>query len=185
MPQQQVADVPQEIAILETLPLSQLRARWAEAYGTSPPTAARAGYLLRGIAYRIQEKVFGGLSPAVLRRLEKLAPGNESRRHKHSPPTRLKPGSRLLREWQGTTYEVTVTETGYVHKEQSFKSLSEIARVITGTRWSGPLFFGLKSKSTASEPASARTFVVDLATQKKAPREKSSSAHDAEPSHAR
>ena len=98
--------------------------------------------------YRLQEKAYGGLSAATRKRLRALAAEIEA-----DPDAdflevpRIKPGARLIREWQGETHKVTVTEDGFVYAGQRYKSLSEIARLITGTRWSGPLFFGLKSGS--------------------------------------
>jgi hypothetical protein len=102
------------------------------------------------LAYRLQEQAFGGLKPAYKRRLRQLAESfeqNPSRIVKTVSPARIKPGTRLIRQWDGQTHQVTVAEEGFEYKGERYKSLSEIARLITGTRWSGPLFFGLKQSA--------------------------------------
>jgi hypothetical protein len=96
----------------------------------------------------LQEQAFGGLKPAYKRRLRQLAESfdrDSGRVAKAvSSSARIKPGTRLIRQWDGQTHQVTVAEDGFEYKGERYKSLSEIARLITGTRWSGPLFFGLK-----------------------------------------
>jgi hypothetical protein len=101
--------------------------------------------LIRGIAYRLQEQVYGGLPDAIRRRLRQLR--DAFARDPNYQPARkpdLKPGTRLIREWRGEIHEVSVLEVGFSYRGKSFDNLSEIARTITGTRWSGPLFFGIK-----------------------------------------
>lgn len=96
-------------------------------------------------AYRIQENAFGGLSTMTRRRLKQIAisleNGNDNLKGGQRP---IKPGTRLIREWQGKTHTVSVLETGFEFQGSRYRSLSEIARLITGARWSGPLFFGLR-----------------------------------------
>jgi len=101
---------------------------------------------VRALAYRIQEKALGGLKPSTRRLLAKVAADVSARRPiQGAPEPSLKPGSVLLREWHGTQHQVIVREDGIVFRGKRYKSLSEIAYRITGTKWSGPRFFGLKS----------------------------------------
>jgi hypothetical protein len=97
------------------------------------------------LAYRIQENVYGGLSPKASKKLQEIAESlnTTSRKRKF---TSLQPGTRLVRSWQGLLHQVTVLTSGYEYNGKSYDSLSVIAREITGTRWSGPLFFGTKRK---------------------------------------
>ena len=111
--------------------------------------------LIQAIAYRTQEKAFGGLSRAARMKLigGGATPGRSGAAHAQTQH-RIKPGTRLLREWQGQTHEVTATAEGaFFYRGASYRSLSEVARQITGTRWSGPAFFGLKQTAkTAHGP---------------------------------
>ena len=104
------------------------------------------------LAYRIQENAYGGLKQStrselhgIARRMEKSSSANQQ-----ICQPRLKSGTRIVRKWRGETHEVIVTESGYEYRRASYKSLSEIARKITGTRWSGPAFFGLRSPKAIS-----------------------------------
>jgi hypothetical protein len=137
-------DLPAELARLQTLTLPELKAKWAELYG-KPLKGGRRDFLTRGIAYRLQELVYGGLSAKTRGRLKQLAK-QFARNPDHRPAVApdLKPGCRLLREWRGVMHEVVVLEKGFRYRDQSHRTLSEIARLITGTRWSGPVFFGVK-----------------------------------------
>ena len=135
-----------EIGDLADLDLPVLRTLWRELYGSEPPVRMSRELIIQAIAYRIQEKMFGGLSRAARM---KLAAGMGGPAGAKSPRTKtqhlVKPGTRFLREWQGHTYEVTATSDGcFLYRDSSYRSLSEIARQITGTRWSGPAFFGLR-----------------------------------------
>ncbi len=100
------------------------------------------------LAYKLQEQAYGGLKPEVKRRLRELAAGlhrdSKKTAAQRRDPLRIKPGTRLIRQWEGQTHHVTVGEAGFEYNGERYKSLSAIARLITGTRWSGPLFFGLK-----------------------------------------
>ncbi len=123
-----------EVVSLIDMPLADLRTEWQSRYG--PPPKHRAADLLRRVlAWRIQAEVFGDLDVTMRRMLSKeqnvLRPA-------------AKPGMRLAREWAGRRYEVVVIESGVVFEEQTFGSLSEVARHITGRRWNGPRFFGLR-----------------------------------------
>ena len=100
---------------------------------------------MRGIAYRLQEKALGGLKPSTRRLLQRIATDAHERRATLSTSApRLKPGAVLLREWHGTTHQVSVLADGVRFRGKRYRSLSQVARVITGSRWSGPLFFGLR-----------------------------------------
>jgi len=155
-------DLPAELARLQTLTLPELKTKWVEFYG-KPLKGARRDFLIRGIAYRLQELIYGGLSAKTRRRLKQLAK-QFARDPDHRPTVApaLKPGCRLLREWHGVMYEVVVLEQGFRHRDQTFRTLSEVARLITGTRWSGPVFFGLKKAAVAAgtkQPVSVRAAV--------------------------
>ena len=150
--------IPDRIAELEALDTRELRARWQRAYGQPAPKHASRDLLLRAVAHRLQEQAEGGPSKAALRRLAKLAALNGGG-SLPTPPSlpRLKPGSRLIREWRGKVHHVTVLEEGFDYCGTRYGSLSHIARTITGARWSGPLFFGLrKTGARAQEPTNGR-----------------------------
>jgi Protein of unknown function (DUF2924) len=137
----------EQIAALEALDIGQLRNRWAEAYSMPPPPGMHCQFLVRGLAHRLQEEALGGLAPALRRRLVRLA--GELNRHGGDAlvaAPRIKPGTRLVRQWHGAVHRVTVLENGFAYRGERYYSLSAIARAITGTRWSGPTFFGLRPR---------------------------------------
>jgi hypothetical protein len=137
-----------EISALSALSKAELLTRWRERLKQAPPSHLNKPILVPLLAYRLQEQAFGGLKPAYKRRLRQLAESFEQSptgsAKTVSSSTRIKPGTRLIRQWDGQTHQVTVAEEGFEYKGERYKSLSEIARLVTGTRWSGPLFFGLK-----------------------------------------
>ena len=137
-----------ELAGLPALDRRALREKWRILYGTEPPGGIRNNFLMHAIAHRMQEQASGGLEPATRRFLEKTAEDNTFRQ-KTVRIISTKPGTRLLREWHGVTYEVIIREDGVQCNGICYRSLSEVARAITGTRWSGPLFFGLKKHKVA------------------------------------
>ena len=143
-----------ELARLPGLSHAQLKARWLELYG-KPLKGARRKLLMLGIAYRLQEEVYGGLPENVLQQLRQLHTAF-ARNPDHQPMPRLKPGTCLVREWRGVLHEVTVLERGFSHGGQTYETLSEVARTITGTRWSGPLFFGLRKPAVKGSKARGR-----------------------------
>lgn len=146
-----------ELAALGSLNTLQLRERWKALYGTEPPPRASRDLLVRAVAYRIQERTLGGLSTATRRLLERLADNVDARRPLRTTPARkLHPGAILLREWGGVRHQVTVLENGVVFRGEQYRSLSEVARIITGSRWSGPLFFGLKTRTREAAGSGAR-----------------------------
>ena len=128
------------IARLGSLTPAELRTEWIAACGAPAPNVGTA-LLRRLLAQRLQEKRLGGLSAMVVRELERTAAGPAMA----SVPTRItvSPGARLIREWQGRTIAVLTTESGFVWEERKYRSLSQIAREVTGAHWSGPRFFGL------------------------------------------
>jgi hypothetical protein len=144
------AELEAEIEQIRSLPIDQLRALWRRTFKSSPPSAFGKDMLGRMICYHMQEKALGGLSRASQRLLDNIGEGKPeietSRR-------RLKPGTVLVREYQGERHSVVVASDGFVWKEETYASLSIIARLITGTRWNGPKFFGLRLSIDNSEAA--------------------------------
>ena len=136
------------ISALATMATPALKARWRELFQSDPPAFNRH-YLISRLTYRIQELAYGGLSPTVAARLEAIATDEKyvdpeiARKRVVGKPVN---GTRLVREWQGIEHTVTVTEHGFEYRGRPFKSLSAVANAITGTRWSGPLFFGLRAQ---------------------------------------
>lgn len=146
-----------DFAQWQTATLHTLRVAWRRLYRTEPPAALTRDLLLRGVTYKLQEKQLGGLDPASARILRKLTSsvGAEKSASVALDPV-LTPGARIARHWRGITYTVLVLSDGFEHDGQRHRSLSEIARKITGTNWSGPRFFGLfKPKRTKGEPNAA------------------------------
>lgn len=151
------ANGPIEVDLLNLseLTIEGLRASWMERFGADPPAVRSRDLLLRIFAWRTQADAFGGLDAATERKLREIAKALE-RDGKYEPKIRhdLSPGVVLTREWKGVTHKVTATAEGFQHLGKRHKSLSDIARTITGTRWSGPRFFGLEQK-TARQPGRA------------------------------
>jgi len=134
---------------LPTMGRGELRTEWRRLYGIEAPIRPGRALLIAAVAYRLQEDALGGPGPELRRRLCKIA---EAARHgsEVAPAApRLKPGTRLMREWQGRTHQVVVIDDGFLWQQAYYRSLSQIAREITGTRWSGPVFFGLKPRTVA------------------------------------
>lgn len=123
----------------------ELIRRWWQLYDAAPPPFISRKLMIRILAYRVQEQVFGGLRPATRRMLERIA-AEAAETSKVPLPYVLKPGTRLLREWHGFTYEVTVLEEDVLFNGRQYASLTKVATEITGVKWSGPLFFGLKKR---------------------------------------
>lgn len=139
--------IPARLAALKTTPTPNLKKQWRELFDSEPPPFNRR-YLESRLAYRIQELAYGGLKPETVRRLERLGEdldgGDKKKRGMRADAMPIT-GTRLLREWQGVEHLVTVTTDGFEWQGRPYKSLSAIARAITGTRWNGWVFFGLKS----------------------------------------
>jgi hypothetical protein len=133
------------IAELASMDAPSLKARWRELFDTEPPPYNRR-FLESRLAYRIQELTYGGLRPGAIERLEHLGDhldGGSVKKRKTATDGRLLPGTRLLREWQGVEHTVTVLSKGYDFEGRPYKSLTAIARAITGKSWNGWTFFGL------------------------------------------
>jgi hypothetical protein len=131
-----------EIGRVRSLGLDELRTLWRVTFRSPPPPAFTKDLMARFLCWHIQEQAFGGLDPETAKHLDGLARGA---RQGSDQPRRLKPGTVLLREYQGERHTVTVVPNGYVWHETTYASLSTIARAITGTSWNGPRFFGLRS----------------------------------------
>jgi Protein of unknown function (DUF2924) len=135
---------------LPQLDIRELREAWCRLYKADASPCLSRELLTRAIAYRMQEVALGALRPEPQRQLRQIALELKQNRETtiHLRP-QLKPGTRLMREWQGRTYEVLVLDDGFSWQGADYRSLSAIARKITGTAWSGPLFFGLRSNRSA------------------------------------
>jgi len=139
------------LARLPELNFGELRQQWRTLYKAEASPHLSRELLVRAVAYRMQEVALGGLRPERQRHLRQFAQQlNESQEGRIRPRPELKPGTRLVREWQGRTYEVLVINGGFSWQGMSYRSLSALARKITGTAWSGPLFFGLKPNRSAT-----------------------------------
>ncbi len=135
------------LAALKRAPTADLKRQWHDLFGTDAPPYSRR-FLESRLAYRIQELAYGGLKPETVKRLEALGNqldgGNITLRRIRADQKPIA-GTRLIRDWQGVEHAVTVRDDGYEYQGRPYKSLSAIARAITGTRWNGWVFFGLKS----------------------------------------
>ena len=140
---------------LTELILGELRQRWRILYKTEASLHLSRELLVRAVAYRMQEVALGGLRLGRQRQLHQIAQQFKETGAATTPRRpELKPGTRLVREWQGRTYEVLVLDRGFSWQGTHYRSLSALARKITGTPWSGPLFFGLKPNRPANRRSS-------------------------------
>jgi hypothetical protein len=143
------AALTNEIAHLRGLDLDGLRARWRSITGRPAPSHVPKTLLLRVLAYRVQAAALGDLDRATARLLDRLALDAHSRERVDVPvpdSVGLKPGTVLVREWEGSPHRVMVLADGFAWNGATYVSLSQVARAITGTRWNGPRFFGLRDK---------------------------------------
>lgn len=138
---------------LERLSRDQLRTRWTKELAEKPPASIGHGILALGIAYARQERCHGGISGRVARELDR-APRSDLTNGTSVPSPVLRSGTILVREWQGITHHVTAVDDGFVWNGQTHRSLSSIARAITGTKWNGPRFFGLRETNTNAAASS-------------------------------
>ena len=140
---QEGGSIDDRLEWLRSLDPIALREEWRKLKGSDPPRLSR-DLMLRALAYALQVKAFGGLSPSTLRKLEVSNEGtSEAPRNSEQQKSALSAGARMVREWHGRTYSVEVTQEGFLFEGRTYRSLSEIARKITGSHWSGPRFFGL------------------------------------------
>jgi hypothetical protein len=134
---------------LRTLGPEKLDQTWRELFGSERPRRVYGDLLIKALGYRLQENTAGGLKPSTRRLLERWGRHGSERGPWAEPArTQLKAGTTLVREWHGVTHRVSVLDDGFDFHGKRFGSLSEIARKITGVRWSGPLFFGLRSSAS-------------------------------------
>ena len=142
----QAEKLGQELKDLETRGDDELKNRWRRLYGRNPPQKIHRSLLIAAVAHRMQENALGALKSSVRRHLMQAANNPATPRPSpHYPSLRPRAGTVLVRDWGGVTHQARVLEDGILFRSKRYKSLSEVASVITGSRWSGPLFFGLKS----------------------------------------
>jgi hypothetical protein len=143
-----ITPVLARLAALKSAPTAQLKRQWRDLFETEPPPYNRR-FLESRLAYRIQELAYGGLKPETVERLEALGEqldGGNLTVRRTRVDNRPIAGTRLIREWQGVEHTIVVLQDGYDYQGRPYKSLSAIARAITGTRWNGWVFFGLKNQ---------------------------------------
>ena len=143
-----------QIAVFEAMSRDELRDRFRKAFQVPPPAYLSREFLIRALSHRFQEGASGDPHRALAKRLQTMAATlreTDTIDVGHTPP--VKPGTRLIREWKGRTHEVIVTEAGFIYRDERYQSLSQIARLITDARWSGPRFFGLTKRK---QPAGNR-----------------------------
>lgn len=135
-----------QLAALKSAPVSDLKQKWRDLFEREPPPYNRR-FLENRLAYRIQELAYGGLSQETLERLDALADELDGKKPKRRSPIENRPiaGTRLIREWRGVEHCVTVRQEDFEYQGRPYKSLSAIARHITGTQWNGLVFFGMKN----------------------------------------
>lgn len=135
-------DVVGKVAALPALENNELKKLWQELFGEAAPRKKR-DYLIPRLAWRIQELAYGGLTDEAQDRINRLVSSKEQIKPSSNRTRRPAVGTKLIREYQGVEHHVTVTRNGFEYQSRTYRSLSHVAREITGTRWSGPLFFGL------------------------------------------
>ena len=137
--------IARKILELQSLDAFALRARWQQAFGRPAPKGISQRLLRYALAYEAQARAWGGLRPATMRKLLDYAhrSGSAEAEPRLKPRGTPSPGARLVREWHGHVHVVEVAADGCIYEGKRYRSLSEVARAITGARWSGPRFFGL------------------------------------------
>ena len=144
-----------EIGRLPDLSLLELRHRWKTLFGHSAPKSLRRNFLARAVAYQMQVEVYGGLSVATKRRLREIASAvRNGDANAMLGGNRIKPGTQMIRQWQGITHSVTALVDGFECNGRTYKSLSAVANAITGTNWNGFAFFGIKRAPSGNKNAS-------------------------------
>ncbi len=152
------ADLAAKLATLPEMAIGDLRAEWRRLYRAHPPNKIGRRLLELGIAWKLQERALGGFGAATKRRLADLVKTmDENGDLAKTRAVILKPGAKLVREWRGETHDILVLEDGFQWRGRPWRSLSAIAREITGAHWSGPRFFGLRAKTEAEERVGSQT----------------------------
>ncbi|WP_070154943.1 DUF2924 domain-containing protein [Sphingobium phenoxybenzoativorans] len=145
--------IAHKLAALSTLSPAQLCGEWLQLYGKSAPPYSHQ-LLTLGLAYKMQEQWHGGLAPNHQKLLDRLMKQDgDERRTPMNLANAYMPGTHLLREWRGKTYRVVIQDEGYIYGDRTYRSLSQIAKEITGTSWSGPRFFGLVERKGKGDGA--------------------------------
>ena len=144
-------DVAGELAQLEGQTIFELRQEWRRLHQVAPPMRLSRDLLIRGILYKLQERALGGLSKSILRKLSQTGLEPTTGKRSSAPSIALKLGTRLVREWHGVTHTVLIHADGVEWNGRRYPSLSVVAREITGARWSGPRFFGLKARNLSTD----------------------------------
>ena len=139
-------DVIKRVAALPGMTTGDLKAMWREYHETEPPPFKKA-FLVKRLAYRLQELAYGGLSEETEERLEEFASDNCETLASKIKREQLLPGTRLIRMWKGVEHGCTVLDDGFEYHGRRFKSLTAVANFITGSRWNGYVFFGLKKQN--------------------------------------
>jgi hypothetical protein len=150
-----ISQVERQIAELVDRSTPDLRVAWRQLHHTGPPLGLSRDLLIRALTYQLQEQSYGGVSQALRRRLQSLAGASEKGTLAVDPGRALKAGTTLVRQWRGHTHTVLVHKDGFEHEGQRYRSLSVIAKRITGAHWSGPRFFGLTKRARAAVGAKA------------------------------
>ena len=152
-----LTDLPEALTALESADRADLLDLWHELIGAPPPKNLSLPFLRRALAFELQCQALGGPKVRTIADLARIAAGSASRA---SVGTKLRPGAKLIREWQGRTWTVEVIDGGFLMAGERYVSLSAIARKITGARWSGPRFFGLaeevRREDTPTKPSHRR-----------------------------
>jgi hypothetical protein len=144
-------NIAEALERFSALTIFELRGEWRQLHRRSPPMRLSRDLLMRGITYKLQERSLGGLSKSIIRKLDRLDNEVEaSDARDRAPPISLKPGTRLMREWRGVTHTVLVHADGLEWNNRRYRSLTVVAREITGAHWSGPRFFGLSKRAGLS-----------------------------------
>jgi hypothetical protein len=151
--------IAQRLLSLPLLGNKQLRGLWEELFHAPTALKMRRDFMIPILCYRLQEREFGPIAKPIRKRLERLAQQGHAAPDRFVSHPRLSPGTRLVRQWDNRVHVVNVESSGYEYAGTRYQSLSQIARLITGTRWSGPVFFGVKNKKakrgTSNESARA------------------------------
>lgn len=148
--------VLRQLAALQIMNRQELEDKWRDLYGFEPPRFRRS-FIRRRLAYRIQELFYGGIEPAVREKFQELAANDQmaSQLIRPQPTTsnegKILPGTRFIREWNGKTYEAIALEKGFEYQGKPYRSLTAIATAITGTKWNGHIWWGLKNRRRSSK----------------------------------